>query len=99
MIGRCDGLLRCGFEGQAKPYRRCALRLQVKLICPLLLVFVAAAFSSCSTMTDMVSAHIPQRHSGRTSVEVGSHATPALQAGSRRAVQATRIGTPVVVKP
>ena len=42
----------------------------MKLISQLSLVLVAAAFSSCSTVTDMVSAHIPQRHSGRASVEV-----------------------------
>jgi lipoprotein-anchoring transpeptidase ErfK/SrfK len=45
----------------------------MKLLPPLLLLFVIAAFSSCSTVGDLVTANVPERHSGKPSVVVKLH--------------------------
>jgi lipoprotein-anchoring transpeptidase ErfK/SrfK len=37
---------------------------------PLIALAVAAALSSCSTVSDLVTTHIPERHSGRAAVVV-----------------------------
>ncbi|HMJ05256.1 MAG TPA: L,D-transpeptidase [Chthoniobacterales bacterium] len=59
----------------------------------LLLAAVMAALSSCSTVTDLVVSHIPDRHSGRPSIEVNLHAQEAyLYRGGRR-VAASRISS------
>ena len=45
----------------------------MKLLPSLLLLFVIAAFSSCSTVGDMVTATVPERHSGKPAVVVKLH--------------------------
>lgn len=75
----------------------------MKLISRLALVLVAAVFTSCSTVTDMVSTHIPERHSGRASIEVdvseqqaylvrNGHATASSRISSGREGHRTPIG-------
>ena len=44
--------------------------MHMKFLVRLTFLVVAAGFSSCSTVSDMVVSHIPQRHSGRPSVIV-----------------------------
>ncbi len=75
----------------------------MKLISRLALVLVAAGFTSCSTVTDMVSTHIPERHSGRASIEVdvseqqayllrNGHVTASSRISSGREGHRTPIG-------
>ena len=55
----------------------------MKLLSALALLVVASAFSSCSTVTDMVTTHIPQRHTGRASVvvDLGGQTAHLLRGG------------------
>ncbi len=75
----------------------------MKLISRLALVLVAVGFTSCSTVTDMVSTHIPERHSGRASIEVdvseqqaylvrNGHVTASSRISSGREGHRTPIG-------
>lgn len=67
------------------------------------LVAIAAAFSGCGTVTDMVTSHVPERHSGRASIVVnlgeqqaylyrGKHQTAASRISSGREGHRTPVG-------
>jgi lipoprotein-anchoring transpeptidase ErfK/SrfK len=57
------------------------------------LLLVAAALSSCSTVGDLVTSHIPQRHSGRASVVVNLHEQRAYLLHGGRATTSSRISS------
>ncbi len=73
------------------------------------LVLVAAAFSSCSTVSDMVTSHIPERHGGRPSIVVdlsdqqaylkrGKHITASSRVSSGREGHRTPVGRFQVIR-
>jgi lipoprotein-anchoring transpeptidase ErfK/SrfK len=81
----------------------------MKLHFQLVVLVAALVFTSCSTLTDMVSTHIPQRHSGPASVEVdlsdqrayllrGGHVTASSRISSGREGHRTPVGRFSVIR-
>ena len=58
-----------------------------------LLSALAAGLSSCSTVTEMVTANMPQRHSGRPSIVVKLHEQQAYLYRGRHLTAASRISS------
>jgi lipoprotein-anchoring transpeptidase ErfK/SrfK len=58
-----------------------------------LLSALAASLSSCSTVTEMVTANMPQRHSGRPSIVVKLHEQQAYLYHGRHLTAASRISS------
>ncbi|MDQ6625764.1 MAG: L,D-transpeptidase family protein [Verrucomicrobiota bacterium] len=65
----------------------------MKIAIHLSLLLVAAAFSSCSTVGDLVTSHVPQRHSGRPSVVVNLHEQRAYLLHGGRTTTSSRISS------
>jgi lipoprotein-anchoring transpeptidase ErfK/SrfK len=81
----------------------------MKVILQLSLLGAAAVFSSCSTMSDLVTSHIPERHDGRASFEVdlsdqraylkrGGHITASSRISSGREGHRTPTGRFTVIR-
>lgn len=73
------------------------------------LAITAAALSSCGTVTDLVTSHVPDRHTGKTSIVVdlgeqqaylyrGKHRTAASRISSGREGHRTPIGRFAVIR-
>lgn len=58
-----------------------------------LLLGFAAVFSSCSTVGDLVTSHIPQRHSGRPSIVVSVHEQRAYLRHGGQTTASSRISS------
>ena len=65
----------------------------MKLLVQLQLVVAAVALSSCSTVSDLVTTHIPQRQSGRPSVVVDLGEQKAYLYHGQRATASSRISS------
>lgn len=81
----------------------------MKLLVQFSLLLAAGAFSSCSTVSDMVTSHLPERHDGRASIEVdlseqraylkrGGHITASSRISSGREGHRTPTGRFTVIR-
>lgn len=81
----------------------------MKLLVQFSLLLAAVVFSSCSTVSDMVTSHIPERHGGRPSVEVdlseqhaylkrSGHITASARISSGREGHRTPVGRFSVIR-
>ncbi len=64
-----------------------------RLIASFFLAGLALSLSSCSSMTDMVATHLPNRHSGRPSVVVSLRTQEAYLYRGEKRVAASRISS------
>lgn len=65
----------------------------MKSLFQLLLVVAAAALSSCSTVGDLVTSHVPERHSGRASIVVNLHEQRAYLSRGGHVTASSRISS------